>query len=394
MTAKIRLCILISSALTACVLGSFAESMASGAVVHAATVSMPAAKGNTATEALNINPFLAANPRDELDAALIRLAHSATSADLSSSEPWLFDRPTVFYKLSRWSGDAQLRNHAMELAVRYYAQIDAQGWFALKPGDRKYSYIDGAVWYEHETGNPLFRPKAAAIYRMWLAEMPEKYSASLHFWTERELAYALAASLGWYELTGDPESIARARHMVEQWITMSSATGAPLHTLAQHQEEFEPPYGPRQMTSPWMSALFFEQVKTYFRLTKDRRALQMIASYADFLLANCLYDGSVNHPNLKGYLMPYYLCGENRSHYDRETPSESDGEHTPDVMGLFAFAVYAKKQLGQDSTAASRTYRELRRSAAFFVARRDDVQPPRKINWWAGSTYDATWLTQ
>ena len=360
----------------------------------AAPPSPPQATTAAAKEALNINPFLPVDPRDELDAALIRLARGAITANLSSNEPWLFDRPTVFYKLSRWTGDAAMRKHAFDLVDRYYAQIDEQGWFVLKSGDAKYSYIDGAVWYEHETGDQRFRPKAAAIYKRWLREMPVLYSPSLHFWTEREIAYALAAALGWYELTGNPEAITRARDMIQQWITMSSVTGAPLHTLAQHQEEFEPPYGPRQMTSPWMSALFFEQVKTYHRLTKDRRALQMIAAYADFLLANCLYDGSANHPNLKGYLMPYYLCGVNRSYYDRETPSEGDGEHTPDVMGLFAFAVYAKKQLGQDSADAIKAYRELRRSAAFFVTRRDDVQPPRKINWWAGSTYDATWLTQ
>jgi hypothetical protein len=141
-----------------------------------------------------------------------------------------------------------------------------------------------------------------------------------------------------------------------------------------------------------MAALFFEQLKTYYRLSTDRRALQVVSDYADFLLANCLYDGSVNHPNLKGYLMPYYLCGADRTYYDRETPGESDGEHTPDVMGIFAFAVSAKKTLSLDSAEAMKAYRELRRSAAFFVARRQDVQPPRKINWWAGSTYDATYL--
>ena len=148
------------------------------------------------------------------------------------------------------------------------------------------------------------------------------------------------------------------------------------------------------MTSPWMAALFFEHVKTYYRLTKDQRALQMVADYGDFLLANCLYDGSVNHPNLTGYLMPYYLCGADRTYYDRETPGESDGEHAPDVMGILAFTVYAKKNLGQDPAAAMKAYREMRRSAAFFVARRQDVDPPRKINWWAGTTYDATFLAK
>lgn len=342
----------------------------------------------------NINPFSPANKRDELDAALIRLARTTLSADLSRNEPWLFDRATVFYKLSLWTGEDDFRKYAFNLVGRYYSMINDKGHFALKPDDAKYAYIDGAVWYERETKDRQFRPKAEAIYKLWLAEMPARYSPAVRFWTEREIAYSLAAAMGWYELTEDPKAMGRAREMIQQWITMSEGIGAPLHTLAQHQEEFEPPYGPQQMTSPWMAALFFEQVKIYHRLTNDPRALRMISDYADFLLANCLYDGSVNHPNLKGYLMPYYMCGENRSYYDRETPSESDGEHTPDVMGLFAFAVHAKKQLGLDATPAMNAYRELRRSATFFVARRQDVDPPRKINWWIGTSYDAAYLVQ
>jgi hypothetical protein len=343
--------------------------------------------------ARNINPFLPAGKRDQLDAALIRLARTTLSTDLSRNEPWLFDRATAFYKLSLWSADQEFRKYAFDLVGRYYAMIDDHGNFALKPGDAKYSYIDGAVWYEHETGDRQFRPKAEGIYRMWLKEMPAHYSPGLRMWTEREIAYALAAALGWWELTEDEAALKRARELIQQWITMSEGTGAPLHTLAQHQEEFEPPYGPKMMTSPWMSVFFFEQVKVYYRLTNDRRALQMISDYADFLLANCLYDGSVNHPNLSGYLMPYYMCGKNRTYYDRETPGEADGEHTPDVMDLFAFAIHAKKILGTDAKPAIKAYNELRRSAAYFVDRRQDVNPPRKINWWLTS-YDATYLAR
>ena len=179
---------------------------------------------------------------------------------------------------------------------------------------------------------------------------------------------------------------------MQQWADLSATSGAPLHTLRQHQEEFEPPWAERRMTSPWMAALFFEYLQHYERMTGDRRALQLVSDYADFLLANCLYDGSVNHPNLRGYLLPYYLCGENRSYYDRETPSEGDGEHTPDVMGLVAFAVAAKRRLGLDPEPALDAYRALERSAVFFVGRRTDVQPPRKINWWIGTSYDAAAL--
>ena len=341
----------------------------------------------------NVNPFLPANRRDRLDGALIRLARVAMSADLSTNEPWLFDRATVYYKLARWTDDPAFRSYALELVNKYYANIDARGQFLLKPDDGKYAYVDGAVWYEFETGDRRFRSQAEAIYHMWLAEIPSHYSPALRIWTEREIAYALGAALGWYELSQDPAAMARARALIQQWAEMSAGSGAPLHTLAQHQEEFEPPWGPRRMTSPWMAALFFEYLQHYHRLTGDKLALTLVSDYADFVIAHCLYDGSLNHPNLAGRLMPYYLCDEQGS-YEKETPSEADGEHTPDVMGLMAYALYAKRQLGLDPKAALKAYRGLRDSAEFFVDRRADVNPPRKINWWIGTAYDSSYLAK
>lgn len=353
----------------------------------AETTAAPAARAEL------LNDFLPANRRDTLDAALIRLARTAMSADVSQNEPWLFDRATVYYKLARWTGDAGFRKHALDLLERYYANIDSRGQFSLKPDDGKYGYVDGAVWYERETGDQRYRAKAEAVYRMWLQEIPSQYSPTQNIWTEREIAYALGAALGWYQLTGDDGAMKRARELLQQWRDMSEGSGAPLHTLRQQQEEFDPPWASRRMTSPWMAALFFEYVQFYHRLTGDRTALTMVSDYADFMLKHCLYDGSLNHPNLRGRLMPYYLCGTDGV-YERETPSEGDGEHTPDVMGLMAFAVYAKRQLGLDSAPVLKAYRGLRESAAFFVDRRQDVDPPRKINWWIGSSYDSAWLVR
>ncbi len=340
----------------------------------------------------NINPFVAANTADTLDAALIRLGRVAMSANLSDYEPWLFDRSTAFYKLGLWSNDATLTNYALTLVERYYGNIDLQGNFILKPGDTKYAYTDGAVWYEKRTGNTIFRPKAEAVYRRWLSAFSSSYSTSQGFWTEREIAYALGAALGWYELSNDPAALTRARALVQQWATMSAATGAPLHTLQQHGEESAEPYASLRMTSPWMAALFFEYLQHYERLTGDSVALQLASNYGDFLIDNCLYDGSVNAPSLSGYVMAYYMCGDAGTYYDRATPSESDGEHGPDLMGVMAFAVSAKRRLGLDATAAMQSYTALRRSAAYFVGRLSSVSPPRKINWWMGSSYDSTAL--
>ena len=80
--------------------------------------------------------------RDALANALKRLAREAMSADLSEFEPWLFDQATSYYTLSLWTGDEDLRRHALTL--------------------------------EHLTGDRRFRPKAEAIYHLWLNEFPER----------------------------------------------------------------------------------------------------------------------------------------------------------------------------------------------------------------------------
>jgi hypothetical protein len=329
-----------------------------------------------------------ANLRAPLEAGFVQQADLAMGAALTGYEPWLFDRATVFYKLGRWTSQQRFTDHGLTLARQYCDLLRTDGQFSLKPNDAKYSYVDPAIVLA-ANGDKSCIAKAGAVFRWWLTEFPVAYHPSQAMWTEREAAYALASAIGWHELTGDPEALSRARALVQQWATMAAETGAPLHTLEQHQEDFGEPYGPMRMTSPWMSALWFEYLQRYYRTTQDEAALQMASRYGDFLIANCLYDGRANHPNLSGYLLPYYLCGANGAFYDRETPSEGDGEHTPDVMGLMAFVVYAKRQLGQDSRSALDAYTRLQRSAAYFVGRRQTApNPPRKINWWIGTTYD------
>src|SRR5687768_980956 len=75
----------------------------------------------------NINPFEPAGRRDALDSALVRLGRVAMTADLSTNEPWLFDRATTYYKLALWSGDSELEKHAMDLVERYYSAIRPNG---------------------------------------------------------------------------------------------------------------------------------------------------------------------------------------------------------------------------------------------------------------------------
>ena len=46
-------------------------------------------------------------------------------------------------------------------------------------------------------------------------------------------------------------------------------------------------------------------------------ALQLVSNYADFMIANCLYDGSRASSSLSGYKLAYYLCGDAGTYYDQ-----------------------------------------------------------------------------
>jgi len=56
-------------------------------------------------------------------------------------------------------------------------------------------------------------------------------------------------------------------------------------------------------------------------------------------------------------------------------------------------AIGARSRLGPGKPAFDAD-RDLRRSAEHFVDRRTDVEPPRTIDWWVGTSYDSTALVE
>lgn len=326
-------------------------------------------------------------------------------ANLNSEEPWLFDRATTFAKLYGKTGNTKWRDLAINMCRDYYSHIrvnqgNLSGFFDLSSyaSDVKYSYTDCAVWYEKLTNSQEFRPQVEAIYQMTLREWPATYSTSTGFWTERHHAYALGAALGRHALYGDAASLARARALFEVVNNMAASTGAPVHPVEQHEGDSG---DRRMMVSPWMSALLVEYLQTYYRFSNDARVLTYLSRYTDFLVANCLYDGGVESPELRGRLMPWYLCGVGADYEDQR--GWGDMEHALDVSGVIAHGIAAKRALGEDPTAALNAYRQLRDTGIYtlnYWTRTEPtlpkyrLTPPRKFNWWFGSTYDSSYLAR
>jgi hypothetical protein len=306
-------------------------------------------------------------------------------------EPWLFDRASVGYMLYELTGDQRWKDKFLSDFAWYRARIDAGGIFTPKgQDDSKYSYVRPFYYYEQLTGDTQYRPIAKRIHDRWLAEFPNTYSTSQGIWTEREIAFALDAAIFYHKITGDAAALNRSAALVAQWSTISAQTGAPLHTLEQHGEEFPPStYAAMKMTSSWMSALYFQAAREYYDLTGNQEVLTQVSRYADFIDAHGIVDGAVVHVNLTGLKIPYYLYGVG-IYYDRETPSEGDMDHCLDVGGIFRFAVQAKQALGQSSSVAQtrlnqmqacadRNFSDWTRTTLYLPKYR--LSPPRKFNW-------------
>ena len=316
--------------------------------------------------------------------------------DLGQREPWLYDRATQVYKLYLRTLDETIRAQALEYAELYMSGVVMT--FDLAdftvgggtPGDPKYLYPIIAWWYERETGSTQFRPKAAGLYRQALASFPIAYSPGAALWTERNMNYAIQACLAQYWITGDGEALANAEAYFETLVTMSAATGAPLHPHSQHEgTSISTP-----VTSPWMTALLVETLIQLYRTNGDDRIVEWIARYCDFILANGFY---VNN-EVAGFLglrVPAYLVGATAQFQEAGGPYDSS-EHSYDVGIMLLKGIWAKQQLEEDVTAmqamateqfvvAEAVFRSWTRTTNGLPRYR--VNPSRKYAWWFNGAY-------
>jgi hypothetical protein len=360
------------------------------------------------------------NPADPADAPLLDFAHTANRewnygghnvpADFSADqgnwdytpttyEPWLFDRPTTWYRLYQRTSTAAYRGYFLRDLDWYASHISAQGYFTPKTGeaDTKYLYITPFVLYERETGDTQYRNVAQRIWQASRAGFPNTYAeVGNGLWTEREMGIHLEAAVAYYELTGDGQALARAAALVKQWSDMAGTRGAPMVTYTQHEGGGPGGTTPQDLVnSPWMSGLYFQAARRYWQITGDPEVLRQVSAYFDWLTANGLYDGSLAHPEFTGLTFPRYLAGTliGEGGYD-----EANMYHCPDVAGLVAFAVDAKQRRGEDTASATQRYNELRACSvrAYANLTRDTdslpkyrIKPPRMWNWWMRGSYEA-----
>jgi len=316
----------------------------------------------------------------------------------STYEPWLFDRATVGYRLFELSGNTRWRDKFLSDFAYYRAHIDAQGIFTPKgEDDTKYGYVTPFVLYERLTGDQQYRPIAKRIYDSWVREWSPSFlpGPSAQLWTEREIAFALEAALGWFEITGDAAALNRAGAIVNQWTVASGSVGAPLVTYTQHEGGGPGGTTPQDLTnSPWMSALYFQAARRYYAITSNAEVLAQASKYADWCDSNCFYNAALAHPEFSGLVFPRYLTGAliGDAGYD-----EGNMGHCLDVGGLLKFALFAKQRRAESLTAIQARYAQMQacaerdfenwtRTTDYLPKYR--VNPPRKFNWQLRGYYE------
>ena len=323
---------------------------------------------------------------------------------VTSAEPWQLDRASALWNVYVRTGDVKWLRHAHR-ATRFYADhIGPNGAFTLKTSyaDLKYSYglpllIDYAL-----TGDSSLLPTMEAIAAFG-SRYPETYRRELNFWTERHQAYALLAALTAWEATGEQRHAERAIAVAKATFRAARepagdwpADGCVLHTIRQHEGDPDD----RPACSPWMSALLGEAVWRYNVFAEDPEALEFLANLGTFLVRYGVRDISDAHPRLKGLWAPWYLASRDVQYTD--SGPWADIEHQCDVAGLAARGAWAAQRLGRDAEPIidllERLVKGCRRNLESWHRTNDAskpawrLQPPRKFNWWFGTTSDLSWI--
>lgn len=316
----------------------------------------------------------------------------------TTSEPWLFDRATVGYRLYELTGNTRWRDQFLSDFAWYRARIDAQGIFTPKgSGDTKYSYVTPFLIYEKITGDTQYRPVAKRIYDAWVADFPDNFNPNAALWTEREIGLALEAAVSYYELTGDAAALTRARALVNQWNVASGSAGAPQVSYTRHEGGGPGGTTPTSLTnSPWMSALYFQAARRLHALTNDSEPLAQASRYFNWLDTNGFYDASLAGAEYAGMVFPRYLTGEliGDAGYDAGNMG-----HCLDVAGMLRFVQAAKAARGESTArvelraaqmaaCAEADFAEWTRTTTYLPKYR--VSPPRKTNWMIRGMYELT----
>lgn len=287
--------------------------------------------------------------------------------------PHLYDRPATYVKIYIRHGQREHLLAALKAGDTYISHLGPDGFFDLKPGDYKYVYAEGSALLYMLTGDVRFKDAALLTLSAWGGWKSFRYRGE-GFWTERHVAFGMAAYLHVYELTGEKRLLDLAQAYFEgvydlqtQPLDGKKPDGAWRHTAESHGD------GIGWTTSPWMSALLMDSIWKYWMLTGDERAPVSLAMYAKFIAQYAIT------PDGEGV---YYMAA---SPGVGESVNSENPPHHVEACYMLAMGYYLSG--GKDLDLLAK-YEKL-----WPLVMGDDAnKPPRKFAWRFRNTSMLVWL--
>ena len=323
--------------------------------------------------------------------------------NLLNFEPWMYDLAATLFNVYASTGDVKWLVEAHEKAQIYAHFINEEGHFTLhKKGDIKLSYNLSLLTDFILTGDSSLLTKIENI-AIFTSKWRENYSENTNFWTERHQAYSLMGALGAWEATGNKLFSTRAITVAQSSINQAKspippwrAQGCILHSIKAHEGDADN----RPICSPWMSSLLSEAMLRFYIHSGNVDALQFIYGLARFVSEYGIYIETESR-HMKGMHLPWYLASKEVEYTD-DGPW-ADREHACDVSGLLAKGYWAGKILEQSThnikdslnkllLTCEKTLNMHFRKSKLTGNKFWRASPPRKFNWWFGSTSDMTYF--
>jgi len=311
--------------------------------------------------------------------------------DVNTASVWLYDRPFNFYLLYLKTGDIYWKTKAHEASDFYKNNINDDGYFSIKkPNDLKYANTQGLVldyifYPQLDTKEAIER-----IYKMteiWPTKVKEE-----GFWTERHHSAALSSAISQWVMSNDKNTLKRIHSFVnntDDFLRQPYNGSCLKHSYLAHEGKKRN----SEVCSPWMTALLIEQFWRFYHLTFDYKSVFIIEKFSEFLT----HQGVFHFTYGKEYsAVPKYLASltpnvkENYSAWN-------DLHHACDVGAAIAKAAYLKKTQKKNYSLLKTTLKNMLKTCRRSMYRSNPndawpTTPPRKFNWWYGSTASFPWL--
>lgn len=322
--------------------------------------------------------------------------------DFSKPAPWLFDRPGLLFDLYLRSSDVTLLTAAEKESRRYISLLQDSGYFGLKPGDLKYVYARSLLYRWQ-----LFGEEELLNRIRVMAELGQRWpmdGRGANFWTERHSAYAFWSLLTAWEITADEayaNKLAEAASTLLKTSLRTLADGRPAQCPAHSLRAHEGNDNDVAVCSPWMLALLVAPVHRYYQLSGNPDAAELLSLWHRYFRDTAVREIPTSDPGVKlhGMLLPWYLASNDFEFTDNGP--YGDLEHSCNVAGALATtAVYDDSEPKKSRAQLQRLMESCKFNLRMWHRPGSDVQygkpvwrlsPPRKFNWWFGTTQSLTW---